>query len=127
MKKNVDIPVIGIVGPCTAGKSTLILGLKTRDIVARHIAQEHSYVARMWQRITNPDVLIFLDVSYAESSNRKKLNWNEAEYLEQQRRLQHARDHSDLLIHTDNLTPEDILSHVLQFLSENFPSLTANQ
>ena len=94
---------IGVVGPCTAGKSTLIHNLEQYGIEARHIAQEHSYVPYMWQRITNPDVLIFLDVSYPVSLRRRKMNWNMQEYEEQQRRLEHARLHCDFYILTDPL------------------------
>lgn len=72
MRTNNQNPLIGVVGPCTAGKSTLVNNLKVHGIQIRHIAQEHSYVAYMWQRITNPDVLIFLDVSYDTSLKKKK-------------------------------------------------------
>ncbi|GAP06516.1 hypothetical protein ATHL_01370 [Anaerolinea thermolimosa] len=123
MRTEVDIPLIGVVGPCTAGKTTLIQGLKTIGITARHIAQEHSFVPTMWQKITNPDVLIFLDVSYPESLKRRKINWNEAEYLEQRRRLAHALAHADYYIHTDSLTPTVILEQVLAFLENHYPAL----
>lgn len=125
MRKNVKIPVIGVVGPCTAGKSTLIHGLLELGITARHIAQEHSYVPTMWQKITNPDVLIFLDISFDESFKRRNINWNHAEYLEQHRRLKHARDHADLYIPTDSYTPLEIRSMVVRFLTLHFPHLTA--
>jgi ATPase subunit of ABC transporter with duplicated ATPase domains len=110
---------IGIVGPCTAGKSTLIhrLGPVYGGIELRHIAQEHSYVQQMWQRISQPEWLIFLDVSYPVTLQRKKLNWTEAEYQEQQRRLAHAREHADLVIDTDELTPEGVVERVKVFLS----------
>jgi len=109
---------IGIVGPCTSGKSTLIanMGMVTW-IELRHIAQEHSYVQAMWQRITNPDRLIFLDVSYPVTLRRKNLQWTEAEYQEQQRRLAHAREHAHLYIMTDDLTPREVLEEVLAFLA----------
>ena len=108
---------IGVVGPCAAGKTTLIAGLKQNGFEARHIAQEHSYVQNMWERITNPDVLIYLDVSYPLTLKRRKMNWTQAEYDEQIRRLEHARDHATLYIHTDNLSAEEVLEQVLQFLS----------
>lgn len=126
MRNRNSIPVIGVVGPCAAGKTTLIHGLMKHEIVARHIAQEHSYVPHMWQRITNPDVLIFLDVSFDETLRRKKLNWTSAEYKEQQRRLQHAREHQDLLINTDSMKPSEILHIVLEFLTEHYPLLTSS-
>jgi dephospho-CoA kinase len=109
---------IGVVGPCAAGKTTLIAGLRQLGYQAKHIAQEHSYVPYMWQRLTNPDVLIFLDVSFALTLQRRKLDWTEAEYLEQQRRLEHARRHANLVLDTDGLSPEQVLQRVLQFLGE---------
>ena len=56
-------PLIGIVGPCGAGKTTLAQGLRGKGYRARAIVQEHSYVQDMWQRITKPDILIFLQAS----------------------------------------------------------------
>ncbi len=90
----------------------------------RQIAQEHSYVADMWQRLTNPDLLCFLDVSYEESLRRRKLNWTQADYDEQQRRLRHARTHADLYIQTDSLTADEALASVLAFLDERGISVT---
>jgi cytidylate kinase len=108
---------IGIVGPCAAGKSTLIAGLRLRGFQAKHIAQEHSYVKDMWRRLTNPDVLIYLDVSYPVSLRRRKLDWNEAEYQVQIDRLAHARQNADLIIDTDPLQPEEVVERVLRFIT----------
>jgi hypothetical protein len=83
----------------------------------RHIAQEHSYVPSMWQRISHPDLLIFLDVSYPVSMERKRLNWTVEEYQEQQRRLSHARANADLYIQTDQLTPAEVAEQVRAFLA----------
>jgi ATPase subunit of ABC transporter with duplicated ATPase domains len=108
---------VGIVGPCTAGKSTLINRLRGRyNVVLGHIAQEHSYVQTMWQRISQPNWLVFLDVSYPVSMQRKKLNWTIAEYQEQQRRLAHARQHADFYLMTDELTPDQVAEKVGEFL-----------
>lgn len=116
---------IGIVGPCAAGKSTLIAGLRLRGYQAKHIAQEHSYVKDMWQRLTNPDILIYLDVSYPATLERRKLNWTEAEYQVQIQRLEHAYQHADLIIDTDPLQPEQVADKVVKFieLSSTFHSL----
>lgn len=108
--------LIGVVGVCAAGKSTLIGGLEMRGYRARHIAQEHSYVKDMWKRITNPDVLIFLDASYPITVQRRKLNWLEADWAEQQRRLSHAREHATFYIQTDGHSAEQVLGEVLRFL-----------
>ena len=116
-EKNI---LIGIVGTCGSGKSTLIAGLVKHGYRCRHIAQEHSYVQYMWQRITNPDVLIFLDCSYENSTSRRKLNWLPADHEEQQRRLSHAREHAHIIIDTNHLTSDEVLARVLIFLKENY-------
>ena len=108
--------LVGIVGPCGSGKSTLIAALEARGCACRHIAQEHSYVKDMWKRIANPDVLIFLQASFPACTARRKLNWNESDYAEQQRRLAHALAHADLIVDTDALTPGDVARRVLEFL-----------
>jgi len=108
--------LIGVVGPCASGKSTLITGFELENIRFRHIAQEHSYVAAMWQRLTNPDFLIFLDASYHVTLQRRNLNWTMDEYQEQHRRLAHARIHADCYILTDDLSPVDVRNRVLEFL-----------
>jgi guanylate kinase len=108
--------LIGVVGPCTAGKSTLIEGLTRLGYRTRHIAQEHSYVKDMWQRLTNPDVLVFLDVSYPTSLQRRKLDWSEADWQEQQQRLRHARENADLYLDTDAVPAEEVLRRVVEWV-----------
>jgi deoxyadenosine/deoxycytidine kinase len=95
--------LIGIVGPCGAGKSSLAERLSPYYSTVRAIAQEHSYVPTMWQRLTNPDVLIYLDASYPVTIQRRQLNWTEAEYQIELERLAHARQHADITIQTDGL------------------------
>ncbi len=109
---------IGVVGPCSAGKSTLVKGLKEHGYIdARPISQEHSYVPTMWQRITNPDVLIYLDVSFENAQKRRWLNWTPDEYAEQLRRLEHARQHAHLFVDTNPFTVGEVLDLVLRFLN----------
>ncbi len=115
-------PVIGVVGPCAAGKSTLIHNLASRGYHIKHIAQEHSYVPHMWQRLTNPDILIFLDVSFEESNRRRPMPWQESDYAEQQHRLRHAREHADFYLLTDGLTPDEVAARVLDFLAKAMPA-----
>ena len=105
--------LIGIVGPCGSGKSTLVAGLEKYGYRCRHIAQEHSYVKTMWQVITNPDVLIFLECSFENSTSRRKLNWLPADHEEQLRRLSHAREHADIVIDTNQITPGEVLAQAL--------------
>jgi hypothetical protein len=108
--------LIGVVGPCAAGKSTLISGLDAIGISARHIAQEHSYVPDMWLRLTHPKFLVYLYVSYPVSKRRRKLDWSERDYLEQLNRLAHARKFATLYIDTDPLAPQDVLDTVISRL-----------
>ena len=81
-----------------------------------HIAQEHSYVPAMWRRLTNPDVLIYLHVSYPLTIQRRMLDWTGAEYEEQLHRLRDARENADLYIDTDDLKPEEVLKQSISFL-----------
>jgi cytidylate kinase len=111
-------PLIGIVGPCGSGKSTLVAGLEKYGYECRHIAQEHSYVQAMWQRIAKPDVLIYLDASFPVSTTRRKLNWQKKDHDEQLRRLSHARENANFLVETDHLTPEQVLQKVLDYLTK---------
>ncbi len=114
--------VIGVVGPCGAGKSSLVAGLKTEGILVRHIAQEHSYVPDMWKRLTNPDILIYLEVSYENTILRRKLDWTYTEYTEQLHRLHHAREHANLYIDTNPLTYAEVLTTALRFIKSASPN-----
>lgn len=116
--QNDSRPLIGVVGPCGSGKSTMILGLEKHGYRCRHIAQEHSYVKSMWQVITNPDILIYLQCSFENSTSRRKLNWLPADHVEQLRRLSHAREHADLVIDTDIQSAEDVLALALGYLKD---------
>ena len=111
-------PVIGVVGPCAAGKTTLIKKLAAVGITAKHIAQEHSFVPTMWERLSSLDILIFLDVDFEESMNRRKQNWVIEEFQEQQHRLRHARQYANFYLDTTSLSPSEVLDRVLTFLNE---------
>ncbi|MBC8509036.1 MAG: hypothetical protein ISR58_01785 [Anaerolineales bacterium] len=109
---------IGVVGACGSGKSELVQRLSARGYNARHIAQEHSYAPDMWKRITNPDVLVFLEVSYPLTLERKKFDWSEKEYQTELYRLRHAQEHADFFINTDVLNPDEVFERVLDFLND---------
>ena len=109
-------PLIVIVGPCGAGKTTLAEGLQRYGYRARAIVQEHSFVKDMWQRLTSPDVLIFLQASCMVGGKRRRLRWTEAEWEEQQKRLEYAQEHADFYLNTDTLGIQEVLEIVLKYL-----------
>lgn len=118
MQKGRAIPLIGVVGVCASGKTTLIANLSRLGYSCRHIAQEHSFVPNMWERLTDPDILIYLETSYSQTITRRNLQWTLAEYQEQLNRLVHARSHADILINTDELNPQEVLENVVSRLTD---------
>ena len=115
--ENEQRPLVAVVGPCTSGKSTLVRELLARGYNAREVVQEHSYTPTMWQRITRPDLLIYLDVSWQVAQQRRPTDAKAAWWDELSRRLRHAREHADLYIPTDELTTQEILARTMAFLS----------
>ena len=111
--------LIGIVGPCGSGKSTLVARLGEYGYRCRHIAQEHSYVKPMWRAITNPDILIFLQCSFENSTARRKLNWLRTDHEEQLRRLSHAYEHAHIIIDTNTLNTDEVFARALSYLQEH--------
>ncbi len=111
-----ELPLIKVVGPCAAGKTTLTNRLRQLGYNARQIAQEHSDVPDMWRRLHPPAVLIYLDAR-DETILKRRPGETLAVLLPRQRqRLAHARAHADLVVQTDGLTPEQVLQRVLTFL-----------
>lgn len=111
-------PLVAVVGVCAAGKSTLAHNLRARGWNARQVAQEHSYAPDMWRRITDPDVLIYLDAQLATIRLRRRDPDFPAWLLEAERyRLRHARQHCAIYLPTDDLTPEEVLARVLAALT----------
>lgn len=109
---------IAVVGPCSCGKSTLTTALKAAGYVARHPAQEHSYVPNMWQRLTQPDLLIYLDVDYANArARRPHIDGGPQRLAEQRHRLRHAREHCDFYLDTSGLSVVEVETAVLNFLA----------
>ncbi len=109
---------VAVVGVCASGKTTLVSALRQFGIEAVDVAQEHSMVPYMWQVITRPDVLIYLEASRetvrARWPYRGDVDWVD----EQVRRLHHAREHADLVINVDRLTPQQVLAITLNKLEE---------
>ena len=71
----------------------------------------------MWQRITQPDVLIYLDVSWETARYRRSTDASASWWDKMKRRLDHAQQHADLYIATDELTLQQVLEQTLNFLS----------
>jgi guanylate kinase len=116
--KNESRPLIAVVGPCTSGKSTLVQALQARGYNAREVVQEHSYVPTMWQRIAQPDLLIYLDVSWEVAQQRRPTDTGTDWWDELAQRLHHARQHADLYINTDALPPQKVLDRALALLKQ---------
>jgi uridine kinase len=113
MEPERDKPLIGIVGVCASGKTSLISKLNALGYSCRHIAQEHSYVKTMWKQLTNPDILVYLHVSYPETIKRRNLNWTQTEYDEQLNRISNAKEYADIIIETDSLTSEEVVNETV--------------
>jgi deoxyadenosine/deoxycytidine kinase len=112
-------PRIAVVGACASGKSTLVDRLRRAGFQARHVAQEHSYVPHMWQRISRPDILIYLDVSFETILVRRpRLDFRRQDLAEQNRRLDHARQHCDLYLDTSSLTPDQVWQQTTTYLDQ---------
>ena len=112
-----NLDLVKIVGVSAAGKSTLVAGLRRLGYNARPVAQEHSQVPDMWQRIRPPNWLIFLDADLAAQDERRPdVSWDEPWRLTELERLAHARTHADLVIDTSLLSPENVLRQALDFL-----------
>jgi shikimate kinase len=112
---------VTLVGPCAAGKSTLVARLRAEGVAARCVSQEHSHVPYLWQ-MSNPDVLIYLDLGLPTVQRRLRRPWSQTLFDEQQRRLAHARAHAHLVLPTDDRTPDDLAAQVLQYLQTFDPT-----
>ena len=114
---------IVVVGPCAAGKTTLVNGLIARGFAsARLVVQEHSGVHDLWARRGPPDALIYLDVQVATMNHRQgRTDWTDAARAEQLTRLAGARRECHLYLPPDDLTVLQVLETVVQFLKQRRP------
>jgi hypothetical protein len=106
---------IVIVGPCASGTTTLAENLRRAGYEAHPCAQEHSYVPDMW-RMSQPDVLVYLDATMDTIRRRRDVSWGEEHLAAENERLAHAREHCDLYLPTDELSRDEVLLRVEQFL-----------
>ena len=106
-----------MVGACASGKSTLVEALRQAGYEARHVAQEHSFVPAMWKKVSQPDVLLYLDVNFENiQARRPDRQFLPRDLAEQQRRLAHARSNCDLYIDTNAMRAKDVKGAALKFL-----------
>lgn len=108
---------VAVVGPCGAGKSTIVAQLKDRYNI-RAISQEHSYVQDMWQRMRPVDVLIYLDAGIETIASRRKISWGQKRLDELNHRLRHARAHADFYLPTDKLSRDEVVEKISHFLDD---------
>jgi len=117
---------VGVVGVCASGKSTLVEALVRLGYDARQCGQEHSYIPDMWQRLTRPEVLIYLDASPQVALQRRAMHSRGRDHAAQRDRLAHAREHCQVYIDTDPLTPEQVLDVAVRALQRLLPGPPAS-
>jgi chloramphenicol 3-O-phosphotransferase len=111
---------IVVVGPCAAGKSTLVSALRELGYNAHVSGQEHSEIAMLWQH-SQPDVLIALAVDISAVRDRRGGSWPEWLHDIQVRRLAAASRAANLAIDTTALTPQSVVNRVVAFLQRSEP------
>jgi len=112
---------IVVVGPCAAGKTTLVNGLRAQGFTsARLVSQEHSGVADLWAWHGRPDALVYLDAQVGTMNRRQgRSDWTEEARAEQLARLERARRECGLYLPTDDLTIPQVLEVVVAFLEKH--------
>ncbi len=112
-----DSRKIVVVGPCAAGKTTLVAALQALGYDARVSGQEHSAIPTLWQH-SHPDVLIALDVDIAAVRDRRGGGWPEWLHDLQMQRLDSASKAADLAIDTSGLRAQAVVDQVVAYLEE---------
>jgi hypothetical protein len=112
-----DLPRVVVVGPDAAGKTELVKRLLALGYNARCCAQDHSYVPDMWQRISKPDFLVYLDARLKTIARRRSIDWGQERLDKLNARLAHARAHCDFYLPTDDLEPAEVVVQVRAALS----------
>jgi shikimate kinase len=101
-----------VVGPCAAGKSTLVRDLTAEGIPAREVAQEHSEAPRLYARRPQAAV-VYLAADWKTVAARRGRRDNRAQYESELRRLAAARAAAAFVLHTDGLTPDAVRERIL--------------
>jgi ABC-type cobalamin/Fe3+-siderophores transport system ATPase subunit len=103
-----------VVGPCAAGKSTLVAGLKRLGVGARAVAQEHSAVPHLY-RLRPCLAVVFLAADWPTVHARRPLSAGRAQWQEELLRLTEARRAARLVVHTDGLGIDAVRDVVYQW------------
>ena len=104
-----------VVGVCASGKTTLVTQLKEWGFDAHNVAQEHSGIKTLWKK-KQPDIVVMLDATLESIRKRRKVPWGEERLIVQRERLEDAKAHADLFLHTDSLTKEEVAQQVAAFV-----------
>ena len=107
--------LVAIVGVCASGKTTLVKGLREAGFDAYNVAQEHSCIKKFWNR-KKPDVLIMIDATLSAIKKRRFVTWDENRLMVQHERLRDARENANLYIQTDELSREEVLQTIINFI-----------
>lgn len=107
-----DDLLIGVVGNCAAGKTTLVQGLQRFGYRAVNIPQEHSVAPKLWCKL-QPDFLVLLSCTLHAAQQRRAIAWGQERLDAQTRQLADARAHCQLALPTDNLTIDQVLQTVI--------------
>jgi GTPase SAR1 family protein len=109
-----------VVGPCAAGKTTLVNALSALGYDAHPCAQEHSEIATLW-RHSKPDVLIALRADLGAVRSRRGKHWPAWLHDVELRRLSNAYASADLVIDTSARGNEAVLAAVVDYLENRVP------
>lgn len=115
--RPVGPPRVAVIGPCGAGKSTLVNALRDAGVDAHVTAQEHSMIPDLWSR-KHPDLLLYLDVDFETVRARRGGSWLPAIHAAQIERLASARKQADLELSTVVLTADETALRALELIAE---------
>jgi len=102
-----------VIGPCAAGKTTLVSRLIEEGISAVSPAQEHTLIPDLY-RHRGEGMVVYLDVSFEEAARRRDIDWGPERLQEQKDFMDSSRRAADVYILTDDLSPDEIAERVLR-------------
>lgn len=105
--------LIGVVGNCAAGKTTLVRGLVKLGYRAINIPQEHSVSPRFWRRL-KVNYLVMLSCTLASAKQRRTdIAWGQDRLDAQATKLADAQANCQLNLPTDHLDIHQVLEIVV--------------